>query len=365
MIGPQLHELRRGGFAEEAAHGGGDVAGVAVEGLGHRREVRGVGGAGAQRAERQPDVLAEQPGHLRAQLPGRGVQLGRLLRRQDVDGQGVPEGVGVLVPLAVERVRLRIVACGVRVGLLHQVVVVRAQLRAHRLPGQPALRRLGHELGAVGAEAVERRPGLVAHGGVVRRQAARVVEQRRDVLAPQRLELGRPLLAAQGGDHLRQLVGVLADRRVRRLGEVLVVAQPAPHHVGGQDVVLAEQRLQTQRGVRRGARGRSRLRARLRGRRRPGLRTGRARRARGGRPGAAGRRGGRRRGGRRTRRQPREDDQTREQSQDRSAPPADPPRRAHHLHPFTPSDDQPTPLPRLGGLVAGTLRQAEDARNSE
>jgi hypothetical protein len=51
------------------------------------------------------------------------------------------------------------------------------------------------------------------------------------------------LLTHQRSDELGQLIGVLPDRRVRRLREVLVVAQPAAHQIGGEYRVLAEQRL--------------------------------------------------------------------------------------------------------------------------
>ena len=81
------------------------------------------------------------------------------------------------------------------------------------------------------------------------------------MVRPQALEPGCRVRATQRPDLAGQLLGVLADRRVRGLREVLVVAQPAAHQVTGLDRVLAEQRLQPQRPVRPGL-GRRRLAAR-------------------------------------------------------------------------------------------------------
>ena len=136
---------------------------------------------------------------------------------------------------------------------------MRAQLLLHRLAVQPPLRGRGDDVGDLGVQRVEPGAGLVAHRRVVRGQAARVVDERRDVVGPQALEPGRRVRAAQRPDLLGERLGVLPDRRVRGLREVLVVAQPAAHQVTGLDRVLAEQRLQAQRPVRPGL-GRRRLR---------------------------------------------------------------------------------------------------------
>jgi hypothetical protein len=76
------------------------------------------------------------------------------------------------------------------------------------------------------------------------------------VLGPQLPELLRRGVAEQVADQPGHRVGVLAERRVRGLREVLVAADPAPHEVRGQDGVLTEEGLQPQRLLgRRGRRG--------------------------------------------------------------------------------------------------------------
>ena len=198
---------------------------------------------------------------------------------------------------------------------------MRAQLLLHRLAVQPPLRGRGEHVGDLAVQRVQPGAGLVAHRRVVRGQAARVVDQRRDVVRPQALEPGRRISAAQRPDLAGQLLGVLPDGRVRGLREVLVVAQPAAHQVTGLDRVLAEQRLQPQRPVRPGL-GRRRLRGGT-GRRRRRCR--RCRRCSGGPCLRLPRR--------RRRRAPGQHHQTRQQADDRAAAWAHPPPRGPHVVP--------------------------------
>jgi hypothetical protein len=100
---------------------------------------KSVGRARAQGAQRQPHVLAEQPGQLRAQPPGRSLQLGRLVGREERARQGVPQLEGVLVALPVGRVGRGVVVRRVRVRLPRQVIDMSAHRRAGRVPIQAAL----------------------------------------------------------------------------------------------------------------------------------------------------------------------------------------------------------------------------------
>ena len=194
-------------------------------------------------------MLAEQPVQLRAQPPGRLLQARRLLRPQQTGGQRVPglEEVGVAVPVQV--VGPPVVARRVGVRLLQEVVDVSQGGRLGRFLGQAALRGGGEDLGHVILVPGQLRPRLVPRPGVVRGQAAGVGEERGNVLRPHPAELASGLLPAQRTDHGGQFIRVLADRRVRRLSEVLVAANATPHHVGRQHRVLPQQRLQAQGGV--------------------------------------------------------------------------------------------------------------------
>jgi hypothetical protein len=71
------------------------------------------------------------------------------------------------------------------------------------------------------------------------------------VIGPNGAELGRCRLSEQRADQSSEIVGVSADCGVRRLPEVLVIANAATHHVGRQHSVLAEQRLQLQGSLQR------------------------------------------------------------------------------------------------------------------
>jgi hypothetical protein len=75
------------------------------------------------------------------------------------------------------------------------------------------------------------------------RQTARVVEQRGHVRRPLVAEPGRRRRTEGRSDQLADLVGVAAEGRVGRLGEVLVAPDPPAHHVRRQLGVSTEQRL--------------------------------------------------------------------------------------------------------------------------
>ena len=121
------------------------------------------------------------------------------------------------------------------------------------------MRVAGEKVGQLVLDLGHLQLGLRHRGLVAGTEPAGVVEQRGHVPGPQRRErLGR-VGAELGREQLAEGVGVLADRGVRGLGQVRVVADPAAHHVRREHGVLAEQGLELQRELARGDRTAGRL----------------------------------------------------------------------------------------------------------
>ena len=170
-----------------------------------------------------------------------------------------PPAERVRVSLAVGGVGLLVVLRRVLVGLVEEVVDVVGDALERLLLAELAVRVVGEEVGQLVLVLGHLQLGLCHRGLVAGAEPPGVVEQPGHVPGPQRRERLGGVGAELGREQLAERVGVLADRGVRGLRHVRVVADPAAHHVRREHGVLAEQGLELQRELARGDRTAGRL----------------------------------------------------------------------------------------------------------